>query len=171
MPQTLIDIGQAFAQIANMLDDLDGGELTPEMAIMLDEFFAEMGSARDEKLDSYVAAIRSHELRASVRREERDRLDRLVKADENVSARLKERLKWFMEATGDKKIETERYRISLRANGGVLPLEIADEKALSGEFVIMEPRPNKTAIREALTKGQEIAGCRLCERGSHVRID
>lgn len=171
MPQTLIDIGNAFAAIAATLEDLDGGELAPEAAAAIDAFFADMGPTRDAKLDAYVAAIRAHELRASVRREERDRLDKLVKADENVSARLKERLKWFLETTGEKRIDTARYKIALRVNGGKAPLEIDEGAALPPQYIVMEPRPNKEAIREALAAGEHIDGCRMLPRGNHVRID
>jgi hypothetical protein len=169
---TLLEIADDVRALSDLLDGLDGGEIQAgDQATALDKWFDEIGGAEKQKLDNYAALIRECELRAAVRREEKERLAKLVSAEDNKARRLKDRLKLYLEITGKKKIETDRYRISLCGIGGRAPLDKpADARALPPRFVITRYEADTDAIRAALEAGEEVDGCRLKDRGSYVKI-
>lgn len=168
---TLIDIGQEMTALAALLDELPDGELTPETAAALDAWFAEIEGDREHKLDGYCALIENWQLRAAARKGAAERLLRHVQADENRVKRLKERLKFFMEMTGQKKVETERYKIAVCNNGGKAPVEITgDVHAMPPQFQRVTIAPNTDVIREALEAGGKWDFARLLPRGTHLRI-
>lgn len=167
---TLLEIGDDLLALATLIDE-HGEELSSEVEQALEAWFAEVGEARDRKLDGYAALIRSMELRAAVRKEESDRLLKRVQVDANTARRLKDRLKMFMEMTGLKKVETARYRIVVQANGGKVPVDVqAAVEELAPVFVRTRKEPDTDTIRAALEAGTDVPGCRLLPRGSHLRI-
>ena len=171
MSENLLEIGQDVNALAELIDGLEGGEMTPETEAALESFFAEIGEARDRKLDGYCALIRTWILRAAARREETERLAMLVQSEENKAKILKERLKMFLEMTGTKRIDTARYRITLCGNGGKLPLDYPEDPTqLPETFQRIEIKADTETIRNALENGEDVPGCRLLPRGSHVRI-
>jgi len=174
MPTLLQISGELLAFIALLDEAADAdGELSPEAAETLDRWFADLSQDRDLKLDNYAALIRELTLRAAARREEKERLERRVSADEHVVDSLKTRLRMFLEAQGIQKVETQRYRIALCQNGGAQPyaLDVPAEQ-LPEQYRRSETtyRPRVEAIRDALVAGQDVPGCRLLPRGRHLRI-
>lgn len=168
---SLLEISDELTAFSEMIDELPGGEIPQELAAIIDTWFAELGEARDKKLDGYAALIRQLELRASIRRGEAERMLNLAVPEENKARRLRERLKLFMQTHGEKRIDTARFRISLRGNGGVQPLEI-DEARLSPNYIDEKviQVPNKEAIRKAIESGIEVAGAALLPRGTNLQI-
>jgi hypothetical protein len=145
-----------------------GEEITDEAAAALEEFFKDIKSNENGKIDSYVAVLRSYELRAAARKEEAERLMKRVTVDENQAKRLKERLKLYLALTGRKKIETLRYRVSVAVNGGRTPLDI-DEQALPAEYNRVVTEPDRELIYQALKSGP-VPGVVEKARGTHLRI-
>lgn len=171
MTTTLLEIADDFRAMADLMDGLDGGELDEAAERALSEWFADLGDKQAHKLDSYCALIRTFELRASVRRSEMERLSLLVKAEENKAKRLKDRLKLYLEATGQRKVDTDRYSVSVQANGGSLPVEVSvpvDELPIACTQAKLFA--DVDMIRETLLAGGDVHGCKLLPRGSHVRI-
>ena len=166
---TLLEIGDDLAAFQELLDEHDG-ELTPDVEAALEAWFSELGEARDQKLDNYAALVRSAEMRASVRREEMERLQRRVKTDEALAARLKDRLKLFLGMAKVDRVETKRYTIRVQANGGQPPMEVLTPEFLPEEFQVIERKPNMARVREALANGINVAGVRIMPRGNHLRI-
>jgi hypothetical protein len=167
---TLLQISEGLLAFQRLLDESDG-ELTPEVEAALDQWFAELSDARDQKLDAYAALIRECTLRASVRKAEQERLALRVRVDEKLAKALKERLKLFLEVQGISKVETQRYRITVCKNGGKQPLEVnADPSALPAVCQRITIAPDLDAIYKHLESGIPVAGCRLLPRGKHVRI-
>lgn len=128
-----------------------------------------------EKLDGYAALITELQSRADARENESRRLQALAKTDTSRIDALKERLLWFYREHELKKVETARYRITMVANGGLLPLlKPADPMELPEEYRIVETvtvvKPNNDALREALAAGEYIPGVALGERGSRIQI-
>lgn len=166
--KTLVEIGEAARNLLRIVEEEGAdGEIPAE----LDSFFSALAEEKERKLDSYVALIRHCQLRASARRDEADRLASRAEVDENIVKRLKARLQFFMELTGEKSIETDRYKITLAKNGGLQPVVVACKPAeLPPEFQQADIKPRTEDIRNALLAGNEIPGCSLAPRQSHIRI-
>jgi hypothetical protein len=167
---TLLDISDDVRALADLIDETDA-ELTPEVEAALDQWFKELGDRQGAKLDAYAALIRISELRAAARREERDRLDRRIHADEVLAKRLKERLLLYFELTNQRGLETARYKIRVCQNGGVTPMKIdCPPESLPPPYQRHVVQANTEAIRKSLEAGNRIGGCELLPRGKHVRI-
>lgn len=170
---TLYELSQDLLALEALLTET-GGEITDDDAA-LEVWFDELGEQRDAKIDGYCALIREFEARAEARELEAKRLMALAGSDTNNAKRLKARLKGFFEAQGIKKLETARFRLSVQANGGALPVIVPEgwekEPASAPEaFQRRVIQLDKEAIREAIRNDDETHGASLGERGNHLRI-
>src|SRR5262249_17841636 len=124
---TLFQIADEISALHDLLTDC-GGELPDaESEAAIDEWLAETNAALETKVDSYCGLIREFEARSEAREIEAKRLMASAGADGNQAKRLKDRLKAFFEICGIKKLETPRFRVSIQANGGALPLLIPSD--------------------------------------------
>lgn len=169
--KTLFSISDEISQLNTLLDELEADDAESEK--LLTEFLEQVGEERDHKLDNYSALIAELEARAAVRKEEAKRLAQLAAKDEKRAEMLKERLKWFFSVNNIKKLETNRYQLSLVKNGGKPPV-ILDESIspteLPKQFQKLNVEADKTAIREALLAGEELDFAHLGDRGTSIRI-
>lgn len=182
MSQTLLELADDLRAIDEMWDERGGdGELLhgdDAVVAQLDAWLQDTACAVNIKLDSYAALIRECEARAQMRREEAQRMSELARMDTAKATRLKERLKLFFEMRELSKVETPRFRVSLVANGGKLPLvldESTDWKGIYNNFpmvglVEVSYEPDKNEIRGALEDGELLPFARLGERGQSIRI-
>ncbi len=167
---TLIEISQDLLAFKSLLDECDT-DITPQIEEAMDAWFAELDVSSKDKLDNYAALIRNLTLQAAARREEKERLDKRVRVDENTVARLKERLKMFFEMQGLRTVETRRYKLTLCNNGGLTPLKVeAEPKNLPEEFQYWECSADTVKLRKALEAGTRVDGVQLMDRGKHLRI-
>jgi hypothetical protein len=175
MTRSLFDISDDLLALEEILSQV-GGEITDDDAGQaLERFFNELGAERDQKLDNYGALIRELESRAAGRAEEVTRLEALIASDNNNVKRLKRRLKAFFEIHQIKKLDTRRFRFSVQANGGALPLIMPEEwerdpASAPEAFHRARIELDKEAIREAIKNDEETHGAQLGERGNHLRI-
>ena len=154
--------------------DLEREDLTDEQRVGLVDAWLEAQGDVAAKLDNYAAFITELEARAGARNAEARRLGVLAHAEEQRAASLKERLKLYFQAHEMKKFETTRYKLALQANGGkqIVIIEVEPEQ-LPEEFHRVVPariEADRDALRTALEDGLEVAGVRLGERGSTIRI-
>ena len=89
------------------------------------------------------------------------RLQELAKRYENSADKLADTLLQSVVAHGQ--IKTALVTISSRKSKSV---SITDESLLGAEFLRIKTEPNKTAIKEALEAGQEVAGALIVENYS-----
>jgi hypothetical protein len=150
----------------------DGDEADPEGASAALEHIDALAQAFDAKADSYAALIRNAETRAAARREEARRFAALAERDEFLATRLRLALMEAMQRTNRTKVQTERFQLSVRANGGKRPVLVDDEAALPPEFVVpvYSVKVDKDAIRQAIEAGSEVPGARLAERGTRLDL-
>lgn len=168
--QTLFEIGADARALDALLEEIEGDISEPEVAAAIDEWLQETGTALETKLDGYAALITERTAKAKARREEAERMTKLARADENLAARLKERLQFFFEEHGIEKRETARFKISLAQNGGKLPLIIDDVSPDSLPDYYTKRELDRESIREALEGGLPLNFARLGERGTSIRI-
>jgi hypothetical protein len=154
-------------ELTTLLDAADGGLDSPEAQAALAEHAAALVEAFDDKADDYAALIRSCEARATARREEVKRMAALADADEALADRLRATLLTAMQETNRTKVDTARFKIAVRRNGGKVPVEVPDPTALPDEYLIpkVTMTVDRDALRTALEAGTEVPGASLGERG------
>jgi hypothetical protein len=143
------------------------GELDP----ILDELLQELEGKIEDKVESYCRIIRELELTAKARSEEAARIKDLADRDSGTVKQMKNRLQYFFGLQGVKKMETKTFKLGICTNGGHQPLEVTTPpEELPKEFQKVTISANTETIREALTMGTSLPGCKLLPRGEHLRI-
>lgn len=166
----LFEIGEELEEIAEALRDAEG--VVDDGP--LEAWFDSVMNARDEKLDRYCGLIKSLEGMTAIREEEIKRLQALVKGDQATVKRLKDRLRIFVDGQGGK-VETSLHKLSVVKNGGKVPVlypgEWAEDPTQAPESYHRRTiQLDVEAIRESLEAGEDIPGCSIGERGTHLRI-
>lgn len=170
---TLLDISADFVALDELLEEIGGDMSDPRVAETIDRWFSDLQDNLKCKSDNYAAFIGELEARAAVRKDEAKRLHDKSAADARKADWLKNRLRMALEQIGVKKVEGDRYTITVATNGGKTPLAIDDPTTIPRELCSHVPEewvPDGDAIREALATGREVPGVRLLERGTHLRI-
>lgn len=177
MNSSLLDISEDLVALQLLIEEYaeeHDGEISPEIAATLDAWFGDISGQFNDKLDNYATLIRICTLRAAARKEEKERLEKRVRVDENMIGKLKERLKMIFEARKLPKVETRRYKIWVQKNGGKQPLDLSAitdvSKQLPLKYQVVRVEANTDALRESLEAGEVVEGVKLLERGTHVRI-
>lgn len=149
---------------------LDSANDTGEVDQALADFLESTESDFTAKVDNYCALIRTLEERAKARRVEVARMTDLAHRDEIAVERLKGNLKAALERTGRLKVESDKFRVTVKKNGGQAPLEIFGVP--SPEFIKTKTQPvyDRDAIREAIESGQTLDFARIGERGTRLEI-
>lgn len=173
MKQTLFDIGADALALYQLLEEMDGDISDPVNAAIVDEFFAENEKNLHTKVDGYGMLIREYEMYLTGLKAEAARMARNAAIEANKIDALKDRLKYFMESTGQTRIKTDRNNFTVANNGGKQPLKItcsADE--LPEDFRLEEIvyKPLTETIREAIERGETLPFAHLEPRGTHLRI-
>lgn len=164
---------QITTEMQSLLDAFDQhGAESPEAEAAIREHAAAIAEAFDQKADGYAGLIRNCESRAAARRAEAERMERLAALDEALANRLRRTLLDAMQVTGRTKVQTERFALAVRQNGGKVPVVVEDESALPLQFVVpvTTNRIDKDAIRAALESGTPVSGARLGERGTRLDL-
>lgn len=152
----LYTIGDDLLALEWLLLEAEGVLEPGEEEQIIDQWFSDLREERNAKLDDYAALIRATAARATTRKGEIDRMGKLLRADAHLVDRLKERLLYFLERTGEAKIETTHFRIRRQANGGQLALDwrISEDRYKELPEPLREERvayvPNQKEIRSAL---------------------
>ena len=142
-------------------------EYMAEQENKLLEALTELKGDFDTKAESVSLYIKELEAGSKLLAESIKNLQSRKKAMENKVERLKAYLITSMETVGENKVETDKVRISLRNNAP--SVVIYDEKAFINQYKgnrddllkYSEPTVNKTAIKDALKSGEDIAGATL----------
>lgn len=146
---------------------VDPVEYITEQENKLLEALTELKGDFDTKAESVSLYIKELEAGTKLLGESIKNLQSRKKAMENKVEHLKSYLLASMETVGESKIETDKVRISLRSNAP--SVFIYDEKAFVNQYKgnrddllkYSDPTINKTAIKEALKSGEDIAGATL----------
>jgi len=124
------------------------------------------------KIDGYCSLIEEIEARAIARQEAARRLTTLATVDLNKVKSLKASLQRFFELRQIKKLDTDRYRLTLAKNGGKLAviLDSRPVENLPEGFKKTHIAADNEAIRKALESGEVLDFARLGDRGQSLRI-
>jgi hypothetical protein len=117
----------------------------------------------NEKATNVVFVARQFDAHCDAIDVEIKRLQSLKKSRANAADKLREYLLGNMLATQIDSIESPLVTIKVRQNPE--SVEVFDEKMIPTEYMdwpAMPPaKPNKTAIKQAIKEGKEVAGCKL----------
>lgn len=171
--QSLYDIEGDLIALWDLLAETGGDVSTPDVESTIDEWFASINNDLRTKVDGYCCLISEIESRAAARLTESTRLRQLANIDSRSAKGLRDRLHGFMERSGTKRLDTNRYRVTVAQNGGKRPLLVNDDvdPELWKDFAVQPPPEiDLAALREHLDSGNVLEWARLGDRGSHLRI-
>jgi hypothetical protein len=164
---TLFDLTAEFQAILHKLDDADAGD--PEAVAELERIEADIRN----KADGYCALIRHYEAAAKTCHEEADRIEYRADGFNSKATWLKQRLHDALLRLGETRLQTPTNTVTVCRNGGAEPVKVdVPVEELPGDYQKTEYvcRPDIDAIRNALRAGLHVPGCRLEERGTHLRM-
>ena len=123
----------------------------------------------ETKAENIIAVIRNYETRIEGIKAEEKRLMEYRKSEEKKLEKLKEYTTYCMELLGNKKLDTNLGRISLRKKPSTL--NIIDENLIPSQYkeVIQTIKIDKTQIKKDL-KEINIEGVELVEGGNSLQI-
>jgi hypothetical protein len=126
---TLTTIEQDLDALDALLAELGGDITEADAEAAIDAWFAEMGEARDTKLNGYARRIQALEVAAEAKRAEERRLAAQRKQDEAAADWMKRRLLSFVQARGTPIkgkpthiVETTLFKFAETLNGGKQPI-------------------------------------------------
>lgn len=162
MSKTLFQISDDLLAIDALLDEMEGDITNPEAEAAIDQWFAELGTERNAKLESYGYLIKELEARASGIKEEVARLRARQQASENKAERLKARLEVFFQLHNIDKIATTAFTFAMQNPGGKPKVQLRDEFAenpveLPEGYRRVKFEADLISLREALEAGDETA--------------
>ncbi len=151
----LYDIGEQYRQV------LDLASNSEDMASFGDTLAALQGEAREKALRcAYV--IESLGMKIKLIQDEQKRLSRRHKTIEANIIRLNQYVMAGMKAAGLVKVEDALFTVSIQPNPQSVEIAAGTVIPLEYRRVIPETyEPYKTAIKEALARGEVIEGCKL----------
>ena len=163
----LYNIDADLQQLENELVEA-GGEISEEMDARLNEIL----DSREDKVDGYIAVIRSQIALAEGFKKEASWFTAKQKSRENVALRLKERLYESMQARNETELKGVLGRVAIEGNGGQAPIVALYEKPeyLPKRFQKVTITADNDAIRKALERGGDNVAlyAELGMRGTHL---
>ncbi len=163
---TLFNHATEFKALQELLET---DEVNPETGEIINNdeaiksLFNELELNLAEKMNNSQRYIINTLSQSETLKAEAKRLTGRAKVLANKADRVKELMKDAVLATGESKMKTDLFNFNIRTSKSV---QVADVEELPREYVKMTRTANKTLIKEALTKGIEVAGCAIVENKS-----
>jgi chaperonin cofactor prefoldin len=161
---TLYELKDEYKQLLEMLEDPD---IDPQ--VIADTMEAVSGEL-DVKCDSYVVIIKKLEAQVEMIDTELIRLEKNKSALTNNIKRMKSAVLDTIQMTGQRKMQTDHFKLSIVKNGGKQPMEVDEIEKIPQDYLTMKPVANMEKIRQELEGGSQLDFARLKERGEHLSI-
>ena len=166
----LFQITDDLAALDDLLAECGGDITNPDVAATVDAWLAELDQNLSGKVDNYAALITEIRNRAETRKAEAERLANRARIDENAADWLATVLKAALEARGVKKLETDRYTVSIVGNGGKQPLVLTGDVPPEWCKFVEKIEVNRDKIRASLEAGETLPFATLGDRGRRLSI-
>lgn len=150
----LYEIAERFRAWFEEIEALDG-EVTDLHAVELSELEGDLR----EKVEACAVFMRSQDAQAAAIGEEIKRLQARKRACEAAEERVRQALIATMVATGQTKVKTALFSVSVRDSQG--EVVVSDEALVPDEYFRVKRELSRSAMREALKGGAEIPGAEL----------
>ena len=162
----LYEISTQYRQLAERLADMDLDATT--VADTLEA--SGLTDALPDKVQGVEMVARAAEMHCPTIDAEIARLQALKTRRQKIAQGLRDYLKLNMENAGVERVECALFTLTLKKNPPAV--EVMDAAQVPVEFWTApktpEPTINKTAIKQAIKVGQEVAGARLVQ---HTRLE
>jgi hypothetical protein len=162
---TLYDITNDYMQLMQMMED---PEMDPQT---LSDTMEGIEGELEVKAESYAKVMKNLEADVVGIKAEIDRLSERKKTIENNIKKMKETLQFAMETTGKTKFKTELFSFGIRKNA---PAVVMDEPYIENvpeRFLkYSDPTINRSAIKEAIQKGEDLEGLAHLEQSTSLSI-
>lgn len=160
LPQNnnLFQIQQQYLDLMRRIEDAEG-EITPE----IDQALTLTQNQLQEAAINIGFVIKAFEYNEGVIKQEIERLVSMARKLNKSRELLKNRLSQSMQQFGIERIDSPTLSLSFRKSRAV---EITDELVIPVKYfnAPLPPTPNKTAIKEAIQRGEDVPGADLVER-------
>lgn len=141
-----------------LLDCID-----PETGEINEEQYDALTLAREEKIENTALLVKNLTAEITALKAERETFDKRIKAAEKSVDAAKKRLS---DALDGEKFETTRCRISFRSSNSLV---VEDIKAIPQQYISLEPKADKAAIKAAIQAGETIEGAHI-ETKQNIQI-
>lgn len=162
---SIYELTQDYLQILSMLEDpeLDPQTLADTMEGIEGEF--------EIKAENYAKVMKNLEGDILAIKAEIDRLTSKKRVIENNIKSMKNNLQYAMETTGKTKFKTELFGFNIQKNTPSVVIDLEDLSKLPSQFIKQhEIEADKTAIKEALKRGENLDGIAHLEQSESLRI-
>lgn len=153
MNNSLYSISADFRTICDALEE-NGGELTPE----IEEALTLVENNFLVKAENYIEAIALYQAKAEAVAERIAVFQRIKKTAENIEKRMKERLLQAMMVMDKDTVEVGLRKLSIRSSQAV---NITDEVRIPNQYIKVETKVDKDALRRDLKAGLVVEGAEL----------
>lgn len=162
---TLYEITNDYMQLMQMMED---PEMDPQT---LSDTMEGIEGELEVKAESYAKVMKNLEADVVGIKAEIDRLSERKKTIEANIKKMKEALQIAMETTGKTKFKTELFSFGIRKNA---PAVVMDEPYIENvpeRFLkYSDPTINRSAIKEAIQKGENLEGLAHLEQSTSLSI-
>jgi len=166
----LFQITDDLAALDDLLAEVGGDITDPSVAATVEAWMAELDQNLAGKVDNYAALITEIRHRSETRQAEAERLATRARIDREAADWLAERLRQALDDRGTKKIETERYAVSVVGNGGKQPLVLTGDVPADWQRTRTTVEPDRERIRASLEAGEALSFATLGDRGRRLSI-
>lgn len=172
---SLYELTTEVKALSQLLEEVGGDVSDGTQGEVLIKWMDEYGLAMKGKVDAYGSLVKNIESHVESIDIEIKRLRDRKEVFNNRIERLKQLADYAMRTLDVKKIEGEKFTISLQKAGGVQSLKILDEKGLPDKYLDIIPEqyvPSQERIRKGLEENDpELSGkAELLPRKESVRI-
>lgn len=158
MSLTLYELTDNYQKLLEMADEADPQAFEDTLEALQDEI--------NHKAENLAKVIRTYEAEVKALEEEKKRLESRISARKNKVQRLKDYLKDNLEKAGMQKAKGKTFTVWVQDSEKV---HVSDESAIPEQYFVMKRQLSKTAIKEAIENGQQVAGAEIVKNKS-IRI-
>lgn len=161
----IYELTQDFLTIQEMMED---PELDPQT--LADTMEAVEGEL-EIKAESYAKIMKNLDGDVEALENEIRRLTSRKKSIEENIKRMKAALQGMMEVTGKTKFKTDLFSFGIQKNAPSVVIDVEDVYDIPEDYLKYKaPEINKTAIKEAIQKGENLEGIAHLEQSHSLRI-
>lgn len=162
----LFEIDFAYQSMIDLLDDPDIDDQA--WCDTLDALEGEL----EDKAIGYAAVSKAMDGEIEILNKQIELMKHQVSSIKKRQDHLKGSLYGTMKTAGLQKVDKDpRFKISIRKNGGVLPMWVSEDmNDIPQEFIKHEPKVDTKAIRQYLDDGNKVEWAHFNERGESLII-
>ena len=158
MSLTLYELTDNYQQLLELADEADPQAFEDTLNVLEDEI--------NHKAENIAKVIKTLEAEAKALEEEKKRLENRITSRKNKIQRLKDYLQDNLEKAGIQKVKGKAFTVWIQNSERV---QVTDENTIPEQYFVLKRQLSKSAIKEAIENGQQVAGAEIVKNTS-IRI-